>query len=836
MVAELNPQGGLLPRSKFYCTSTKMVQEIQMANKLAWMAEYIKDPANMLPPTAILGTECVEPNGSPLNKSAKDKMKTASAVAISHDRRYLAVGEIGHQPRVFVYNIRDGGYSPRAILNEHRFGIRAIAFSSNGQYLATLGSTNDGFLHIWSLQDMRLHSSNRCISEIHDMKWIGPTELLTVGVRHVRIWRLDTSPQIDNKAHILNGRNVILRDHCSSIFTAIAPLCDNMALVSTEKGEIATVQDALDDRPPLFEPKISVGFEVWAIDIDVKASKMWVAGTDIKGISLSDVLSQCSTDRAQSPVRTKRNGQPFICGIEVFDASLIVLDSKREIWRVDSNSTDNRTCIVSAHHDTLKGIKAVNDKENRFLTWSADGVARLWNVSGICEDETTIYQAEDELTVALIDPGCQYLIVGTSSGTVKILDWKTKGYMFDIQAHGSSVIDVDYSQLRNGMQLFATSSRDRMIQILSKMGDGDWTLHQTLEAHKGSIIAVRFSSDGERIFSCSADRTAHIHKIAATDEGRLIGFLPERVISLKISPSDMVLDSQNNSIVISCDKQILIYNALSGELESSYRTMDDKDLVNLNTISVGSLNGKQYLAGMSSDRAVKVFEHPSGVFLGSDWGHSEGVSGLAWLSGEPGSMLASSGNDGCIFLWEFLSGGEDEAPTGGQTSTPSAKLVSPARKILSKAELAKFLPQMLSPIQRPDRRNFPSPAPSPNSLHTPVRSTSPRQGIRNSLTPTPSKSELQMRRSPISRKDDGGIIKDLTIDELCKGLQRFRERYKKAIYGDQIKITRLKEELRQTSTLLNDDRNEKELLEHFGDKLVALVNERFKIKDNDIYK
>lgn len=836
VVTSLNSQGRVDTRTTFFCTSTKAVQEIQMNNKLGWMTEYMKESLKINSTPVILGTEGGD--SSP-GKSAKDKMKTSSALAVSYDGRYLAVGETGHQPRVFIYNIKEKKHNLRAILNEHRYGIRAIAFSPNGQYLATLGTTNDGFLHIWNLQDMQLHSSNRCISEINDLKWIGNTEIITVGVRHVRMWRLDTSPRVDNNPQILNGRNVILREHSGSIFTTAVPLSDNMTLIASEKGDIATVQNFTDDKLPVYEPKLNVGFEIWAMDIDIKSSKLWVAGSDIKGFNLAEILSANISDVDTQPsMRTTMKRNSIIYGLEVYNDILLLLDSKKEILIANTSSVDNITCIVSAHPDILKGIRAVNDKKNRFLTWSSDGVVRLWNTMGNYEDEITIGRAESELTTALMVPTDSNIIVGDTSGFVEILNWKEKRSIFEIQAHGSSVVDIDYIELENGIQLFATCSRDRTIQILSTdKNTGEWRLHQTLAAHKGNIMSVRFSNDGKRIFSCSSDRTINIHTIAITEQKELVGFLPDRVISLKSTPSDMVFNPETNSIIISCDKQILIYDANTGELSGNYRTMDEKESINLNTISVGTLGGKQYLCGMSSDRAIKVFEHPSGNFIGSDWGHSEGISGLVWLNGATdSSILASSGNEGCIFLWEFVSDQEEEGSSPIHVPGTTTKSTSPERKILSKAELAKFMPsQTLSPI--PQRQPSLSPFSSPKSIRTPTRmarSPSPKQSIKQPFTSTPSKTELQMRKSPVSRKDDNisGVIKDLTIDDLCRGLHNFRERYKKAVYGDQAKINKLKDELRQTVKLLSDenyyDRNEKELVEHFGVKLLALVNERLR--------
>ena len=68
---------------------------------------------------------------------------------------------------------------PLSILTDHTFGVRGLAFSSDSQYLATLGDTNDGFLFVWSVSlksgAAKLHSTNKCTSSIRDMCFMGQT-------------------------------------------------------------------------------------------------------------------------------------------------------------------------------------------------------------------------------------------------------------------------------------------------------------------------------------------------------------------------------------------------------------------------------------------------------------------------------------------------------------------------------------------------------------------------------------------------------------------------------------------------------------------------------------
>jgi WD40 repeat protein len=79
---------------------------------------------------------------------------------------------------VLVFSLQESSSDhPLAILNEHTFGVRAVAFSPDSRYLASLGTMNDGFLYIWAINvktgTTRLHSSNKCTSFIKDIAWMG---------------------------------------------------------------------------------------------------------------------------------------------------------------------------------------------------------------------------------------------------------------------------------------------------------------------------------------------------------------------------------------------------------------------------------------------------------------------------------------------------------------------------------------------------------------------------------------------------------------------------------------------------------------------------------------
>lgn len=315
---------------RFFCTSPKMLQHY---HQVSWITHAItlesssasqqgppsRDDNGFLLTGGITIKSMIDsigmntsndldgsgPTGGSANTSSplRDRIKTTSCLSLSQDGKLLAVGETGYQPQVLVYSTAwNSSPGPLVMLSEHSYGVKLLCFSPCGRFLASLGNTNDGFLHIWSFHGLRdsgvaqLHSSNRCISVINDMKWSG-SKLITAGRRHLRLWKIgnysrgsgsgetsdnEYSPVLnDGRLSVLSGRNVILGDFSGSNFVSIVQISPGLLVVATDRGELATVEDPLDESSnskTKFVPRLSVGFPVTTMDIDFHEHLLWVTG------------------------------------------------------------------------------------------------------------------------------------------------------------------------------------------------------------------------------------------------------------------------------------------------------------------------------------------------------------------------------------------------------------------------------------------------------------------------------------------------------------------------------------------------------------------------------
>ncbi|KAI9596414.1 WD40-repeat-containing domain protein [Syncephalis fuscata] len=164
-----------------------------------------------------------------MKKHAHAPLKTLICLAISADGNYLAAGEIGHRPRILIWDLKT--YNLVAQLRGHRFGVLSISFSPNNKFLVSCGLQHDGFLYIWQWRQGIKLTSNKIVNKTQSIVFSkNGSFCVTSGQRFVKYWYLDTNgnlpscktstkdSQSPRTVRILQGRSGILADLCNNTF------------------------------------------------------------------------------------------------------------------------------------------------------------------------------------------------------------------------------------------------------------------------------------------------------------------------------------------------------------------------------------------------------------------------------------------------------------------------------------------------------------------------------------------------------------------------------------------------------------------------------------------
>jgi WD40 repeat protein len=224
----------------------------------------------------------------------------------------------------------------------------------------------------------------------------------------------------------------------------------------------------------------------------------------------------------------------------------------------------------------------------------------------------------------------------------------------ETRAHMSDIQDIALHESKN-TTMIASCSRDRTVQMF-RLLLGEWVLIQTLDDHSASVCSLFFAENGEKLISCSTDRTIHIRQLVKKDVGGqdIIGAVPLRIITLKASPVSMAAcfaDQMGNFVVSLLDRSVAIYEIASGRLVSSFRATDSEcaEAVVLDALVMGRpscIPGRPtILAGVSTtDKSVRVYDGVTGAFLDREFGHTASVTDVALLeSDSEEKILISSG-------------------------------------------------------------------------------------------------------------------------------------------------------------------------------------------------
>lgn len=713
-----------------------------------------------------LGASMRDWSDSPSGKTAtaKDRVKAATSVALSPNDKWIALGETGYKPRVVIFSNANGSSeSPTYALAEHTFGVQALRFSPDSRYLASLGTVNDGFLYLWTIDDRTgaasLHSSNKCTVVISHMVWVGKC-LLTIGLRFVKIWRPSEDSLVENrptdpigsvstprsknvdfgnsilspKQKVLAGKNSLLGELLDCNFVYAVPLDNDSAVVCAESGEVAILEDI--SKTQTLRTVATIDFAISAARVDgLGFLHVYGSCDQSQRVNLAQ-LAQCAPvtvkrDRRQTISPTKQSSlrTPIVTAASTLVDLAIEMDSRRNIrWARSAEreeiSDDMGSHQLPAHNDSISGVGTLASREfpdAEFFTFAGNGVLRLWGADGSAasasltvpvEISADMYDQTNELRAAapLITTAGEYIVVGDKYGTLTVIDLRTGDVTSRIRAHSAEIADLIVFE-RLGVQFVATCSRDRTVQLFAWRHDR-LDLLQTLDEHAAAVNGLLGTSGGERLLSYSQDRTIIVREamLRDDDDPTSVVYVMTRSLALKSSPTSICTTAHEDEILVaSMDRCIGLYNIRTGQAGFSFKCsdVDGGEAVSLSKIAYEpSLNGNPAIMGISgSDKSVRLYSE-YGSLIARDWGHTEGITGLAVFhsrkaenAGESESIrVVTVAADSTIFVWDTMppapasndSVAEVNVAASSTLQTSSTPLRPPLRKVLSFSELSRF--------------------------------------------------------------------------------------------------------------------------------------------------
>ncbi|MGF1936806.1 MAG: AAA-like domain-containing protein [Nostoc sp. ChiQUE02] len=305
-------------------------------------------------------------------------------------------------------------------------------------------------------------------------------------------------------------------------------------------------------------------------------------------------------------------------------------DNTIKLWRVNSPLVK----LLNGHQEMVWRVAFSPDGQR--LASIAGKEVKLWKRDGSLA-KTIVEDDSQMLSLAFSPDGRTLAIVG-SGGVIRLWELNSNQRTL-LKGPGIGLLGVSYSP--DGKRL-VTVGFDYKLRLWQRDANGQFQLHQIIQAHTGRIWDIVYSPDGQFLASASADGTI---KLWTSENSERLLEKPDRTLEGHNSEVFGVAISPNSQFIASTggDGRLRLWKR-DGTL---VRIFDGKS-IGLTRVAF-SPDG-QMLAAAGFDNTIKVWK-TDGTLLVTLNGHTSNVSSVAFSP--DGKTLASGGDDQLVILWDL---------------------------------------------------------------------------------------------------------------------------------------------------------------------------------------
>jgi WD40 repeat protein/serine/threonine protein kinase len=547
----------------------------------------------------------------------------------------LAVADTFEAQNSLLSNLRS---EPRidTILHGHTNAVRTVAYSPDGQSIASAGRDNQ--IILWDTESRR-----EIRTLVGHQDWInnlvfdssGSTLYSTSSDGTLRVWDIDA------------GRNLSTPITLNDELWGLAISADNQWLAyGTESGEIGI----LDTQTLTVQHTITGAHTnlVFALAFSPDSATLTSASGD-SSIRFWDVAS------GEPLTEPLVQHESFVLNVIYSpDGSLIFstgVDARIVLW--DASTGDYLQSIRTGDQQRVRAL-AINAEGTLLATGSDDGFIRLWDIINGDQIGPSLSAHIGSIWGLHFSPSANKLVSGGEDNRVII--WNTD--------QSQVMIDRSTPQTDNSLA-FAYSPNAEYYVAAGGLHNGDTGIHvydsqthlQTTEfnGHTDYVTSVAFSADASRLISGSADGTARIWDTNTQETTQVLSLGTSAWVAVAFSPDNrMVATGTANG-------RIIVWNSDTGEPIGNPFIGHTDGVLTL----IFDPTGKTLISGSHDSRIIR-WDVESGTIIDAPLvTHTDSVTALLFTS--DGSMLASASRDRRIIFWNTSTWEQIGQPILGHT-------------------------------------------------------------------------------------------------------------------------------------------------------------------------
>ncbi|KAF9133176.1 mitogen-activated protein kinase binding protein 1 [Mortierella sp. 14UC] len=671
-----------------------------MATGIQWMNNGMAS-ANINPLAGLMPMNLAEPassfGASNPSSNKNTKPKPVSCLSFSPDGQFLAIGEMGHQPRILIWEV-----ASRSLVGElqgHKFGVQAVQFSPNSKFIVSLGFQHDGCIYVWNWRTNTQIASNRVTSRVNALAFSADgSYFVTAGLRHIKFWYLNVGANKragSSSTRVLDGRSGILGElRDSNYVDAVCSQDGRFTYAITSSGVLCLFSEGR-----VMEKWIDLHVR-GAYSVNLGDKCVICACTDgfIRMFEL-ETLQYIATlpkpapvgsfgitayqDHQEGEAQSEVIADVLASQYDASSSSLICIYSDRSI--VVWNVADPKNAAVSTSHyfhsDCVWGVEMVPEPTTieqgeksfpaeTFATYSADGSIIFWNLDdGISalpppSDSSRLSADADADTTNTLSSRKEIVRVLYADENCK--SWIQSPDTQDGMDPGFNIVPLEC-----GVRTVKISPDGKFLASGDKGGNLRVHSLSTLEkltyqeAHDTEILAIDFTDSGAQdspLLIATAGRDRLLHVFDVLNDYALVQTLADHSSSITC-----IKFAADGSRMMSCgaDKSIIFRNCQKNEEGLSYlpyhqapgrATFYDMALNNLSqTMTVVSGDRRFGVYALESGKSIHTFKAET---KGDDLtaGMAE-VCSMTHISVDPsGTIAAASGSDKSVRIYDLLHG------------------------------------------------------------------------------------------------------------------------------------------------------------------------------------